>query len=165
MKLECGSAEQTRAVAAALATLLEAGDVILLVGDLGTGKTTFAQGLARGLGVEAPVTSPSFTLVQEYAGRLPVVHVDVYRLQRIQELHDLGFEEFVDGSGVLIVEWGDVVAQVLPADRMVVCMEAGAGDDERFVTIETEGLRWRGRQAELERVVAAQAWPPAGSQT
>ena len=114
MILRTASADETRAVAAALAAHLEAGDVVVLVGDLGAGKTTFAQGIARGLGVEGPVTSPTFTLVQQYAGRLPVAHVDVYRLDRIQELHDLGFEELIDGPGVTIIEWGDTVRQVLP---------------------------------------------------
>jgi len=114
MKFHTASADETRALAARLAPHLQAGDVVVLVGDLGSGKTTFAQGVARGLGVEGPVTSPSFTLVQQYEGRLPVAHVDVYRLDRIQELHDLGFEELVDGAGVTLVEWGDAVAQAMP---------------------------------------------------
>ena len=101
----------------------------MLIGDLGAGKTTFAQGIARGLGVAGPVTSPTFTLVQQYAGRLPVAHVDVYRLDRIQELHDLGFEELVDGPGVTVIEWGDRVRQLLPPDRVVVRIEPADADD------------------------------------
>ena len=102
------------AVAADARPLLEAGDVISLVGDLGAGKTAFAQGVARGLGVEGPVTSPTFTIVQEYQGRLPVAHVDVYRLDTVQDLYDLGFDELVDDGRVTIVEWGDLVAPALP---------------------------------------------------
>jgi len=141
--LYTASAEETRAVAAALAAHLAAGDVVVLIGDLGAGKTTFAQGIARGLGVAGPVTSPTFTLVQQYAGRLPVAHVDVYRLDRIQELHDLGFEELVDGPGVTVIEWGDRVRQLLPPDRVVVRIEPAAADDARVLTFEFEGGRWR----------------------
>jgi tRNA threonylcarbamoyladenosine biosynthesis protein TsaE len=151
MKFHTASADETRALAARLAQHLQAGDVVVLVGDLGSGKTTFAQGVARGLGVEGPVTSPSFTLVQQYEGRLPVAHVDVYRLDRIQELHDLGFEELVDGAGVTLVEWGDAVAQAMPNDRVVVKLEPGAEDDEREVALELLGARWHGADAEIER--------------
>jgi tRNA threonylcarbamoyladenosine biosynthesis protein TsaE len=143
--LRTTSADETRAVAAALAAHLEAGDVVVLVGDLGAGKTTFAQGIARGLGVEGPVTSPTFTLVQQYAGRLPVAHVDVYRLDRIQELHDLGFEELIDGPGVTIIEWGDTVRQVLPPERVVVRIEPADTDDARTLTFAFEGASWRAR--------------------
>ena len=115
MILYTASAEETRWFGRrALAADLEAGDVVVLIGDLGAGKTTFAQGIARGLGVAGSVTSPTFTLVQQYAGRWPVADVDVYRLDRIQELHDLGFEELVDGPGVTVIEWGDRVRQLLP---------------------------------------------------
>ena len=121
----------------------------MLVGDLGAGKTTFAQGLARGLGVAGPVTSPSFTLVQEYAGRVPVAHVDVYRLERIQELHDIGFEELARRRRVTIVEWGDAVLQVLPTDRVVVRMTPGTDDDDRCLTVEAIGPSWRTRREPL----------------
>jgi tRNA threonylcarbamoyladenosine biosynthesis protein TsaE len=157
MKLRTSSAEQTRAVAAAVGTQLQPGDLVVLAGDLGSGKTTFAQGLARGLGVDAPVTSPSFTLVQEYDGRLPVAHVDVYRLDRLQELHDLGFDELVDGRGVTMIEWGDAVAQILPADRLWVRIEAGATDDERLLTVEFVGTTWRARQPAVERALGCAA--------
>jgi tRNA threonylcarbamoyladenosine biosynthesis protein TsaE len=155
VKLRTATAEQTRALGAAIAPLLEPGDVVVLAGDLGAGKTTFAQGLARGLGVEGPVTSPTFTLVQEYQGRLPVAHVDVYRLERFQELHDLGLEELLDGPAVTVVEWGDAVAQILPVDRLVVRIEQTATDDTRTFVFEAEGPRWRARDLAgvLRRVV------------
>jgi tRNA threonylcarbamoyladenosine biosynthesis protein TsaE len=154
LRLRTSSADQTRALAAALGVHLDRGDVVVLVGDLGAGKTTFAQGLARGLGVVGPVTSPSFTLVQEYVGRVPVAHVDVYRLARIQELHDIGFEELVDGGGVTIVEWGDAVLQVLPTDRVVVRLTPGVEDDDRCLTVEAIGPSWRARREPLAHALA-----------
>jgi tRNA threonylcarbamoyladenosine biosynthesis protein TsaE len=156
MKLRTDSPDQTRAVAAALGDLLVAGDLVLLVGDLGAGKTAFVQGLARGLGVEEPVTSPTFTIVQEYGGRLPLTHVDVYRLDRVQDLYDLGLEERSD-RGVTVVEWGDLVEQAVPAEHLVVRIEPGAADTERVLELSCQGTRWRGRQDALERAVSEQA--------
>jgi tRNA threonylcarbamoyladenosine biosynthesis protein TsaE len=152
-ELRTTSASATRHLAAEIGAMLTAGDVVVLVGDLGAGKTTFAQGLAYGLGVDAPVTSPSFTLVQEYAGRVPVAHVDVYRLERVQELHDLGFEELLDGDSVTMIEWGDAVQQVLPPDHVVVRIEAGMDPDERTVTVDAVGPGWQHRRAALERTL------------
>jgi tRNA threonylcarbamoyladenosine biosynthesis protein TsaE len=146
------SPDATRVVAAALGELLVAGDVVLLVGDLGAGKTAFVQGLARGLGVEEPVTSPTFTIVQQYQGRLPLAHVDVYRLDRVQDLYDLGFDELVD-DGVTVVEWGDLVEQVVPADHLVVRIELGAADNERVLELSYRGSRWRERREVLERAL------------
>ena len=142
-----------RELAAALGDLLVAGDLVLLVGDLGAGKTAFVQGLARGLGVEEPVTSPTFTIVQEYGGRLPLTHVDVYRLDRVQDLYDLGLEERGD-RGVTVVEWGDLVEQAVPAEHLVVRIELGAADTERVLELSCHGPRWRGRQDALERAVS-----------
>ena len=158
MKLVTSSPDATRAVAAAIAELLVAGDLILLVGDLGAGKTAFAQGLARGLGVDEPVTSPTFTIVQEYRGRLPLAHVDVYRLDRVQDLHDLGFDEFVD-DGVTVVEWGDLVEQAVPAEHLVVRIEPGVADTERVLDLSLHGSRWLGRRAPLEQALSEQAVP------
>src|SRR6478736_8971937 len=110
-------ADETVAVGAAVGSQLRVGDLVVLTGELGAGKTTFAKGLARALGVTDRVTSPTFTIVQEYDGRVPVAHVDVYRLERIQELHDFGFEELLD-SRVTVVEWGEAIALVLPLDRI-----------------------------------------------
>jgi tRNA threonylcarbamoyladenosine biosynthesis protein TsaE len=156
MRVRCRSAGETRDFAAALGALLERGDVVVLAGELGTGKTTFAQGIAHGLDVREPVTSPSFTIVQEYEGRVPVAHVDVYRLDRFQELYDLGLEELLD-EGVTLVEWGDVVTPVLPASRVVVQLALGDDDDDRIIDVETFGPRWSARLERLEGVVSTYA--------
>jgi tRNA threonylcarbamoyladenosine biosynthesis protein TsaE len=143
------STDETLALAGSVGELLRPGDVVSLAGDLGTGKTVFARGVARALGVAGPVVSPTFTIVREYEGRVPVVHVDVYRLDTFQELHDLGFEEVLRDDAVTIVEWGDVVDGMLPDDRLDVRLAAGAGDDERVIEIEGHGRSWRARAAEL----------------
>ncbi|MDQ1519648.1 MAG: tRNA threonylcarbamoyladenosine biosynthesis protein TsaE [Actinomycetota bacterium] len=155
MKTTTTSADHTRALGAALGAVLRPGDVVLLAGDLGAGKTTFAQGVAAALGIDGPVTSPTFTIVHEYDGRIPLVHVDVYRLETLAELHDLGFEEIVDDARVTLVEWGDMVAQALPTDRLLVRLELVVDDDERFVTFVPHGARWRERMGTLERAVSA----------
>jgi tRNA threonylcarbamoyladenosine biosynthesis protein TsaE len=151
------SPDATRAVAGALATVLVAGDLVLLVGDLGAGKTAFVQGLARGLGVEEQVTSPTFTIVQEYEGRLPLAHVDVYRLDRIQDLYDLGFDELVDDDRVTVVEWGDLVEQVVPAEHLIVRIEPGDADTERVLELSYHGARWRGRRDAVEQALSDRA--------
>lgn len=156
MKLQSASAGETREIAAVLAALLEPGDLVVLSGDLGAGKTTFAQGVARALGVTEPVTSPTFTIVQEYEGHIPVAHVDVYRLDRFQELHDLGFDEFVEDR-VTLVEWGDVVAPALPADRVEVHLMLAARDDDRSLTVTAQGARWVERGARLKDALAGYA--------
>ena len=156
MKTTTTSADQTRALGAALGRCLRPGDVVVLAGDLGAGKTTFAQGVASALGVTDRVTSPTFTIVQHYDGTIPIAHVDVYRLERLGELHDLGFEEVVDDTRVTLVEWGDLVAPVLPTDRLAVRLELGADDDERFVTFVPHGGPWRERIVALERAVQAE---------
>lgn len=141
-----GSADDTERIAGALAPVLRPGDVVVLAGSLGSGKTTFARGIGRALGVTEPVVSPTFTLVREYAGRIPLVHVDVYRLDWVQEFQDLGLEEVIDEHAVTLVEWGDVVAAHLPADRLDVHLESGSGDDDRLITMTLHGRSWSARQ-------------------
>jgi tRNA threonylcarbamoyladenosine biosynthesis protein TsaE len=144
------SADETIRLAGAIAPLLRAGDVIVLAGGLGSGKTTFARGLGRALGIDEPVVSPTFTIVREYEGRLPLVHVDVYRLDRVQELHDIGLEELIEDRAVTLVEWGDVVAAYLPAERLDVRLDPGSGDDDRTITITPRGPSWRAREDGLD---------------
>jgi tRNA threonylcarbamoyladenosine biosynthesis protein TsaE len=158
------SVDGTRALAAELAPLATPGDLILLAGDLGTGKTAFVQGLARGLGVTEQVTSPAFVLARPYSGRMTLLHLDVYRLDHLQELHDLGIAELLDEGGVTVIEWGDVVAPALPADFLEVRLTPGDGDDERHFAFRAVGPRWPTRTAALRRAVAPWAdGSPAGS--
>jgi tRNA threonylcarbamoyladenosine biosynthesis protein TsaE len=151
-------AAETEAVGAAIAPLLRVGDLVVLNGDLGAGKTTFTKGLARGLGVTQRVTSPTFTIVQEYVGRVPIAHVDVYRLERIQELHDFGFEELIE-SAVTIVEWGEAIAPVLPLDRIdvrIVMLDSDLdADDRRVVEVVARGPAWTARRADLTAALDA----------
>ncbi len=131
------SPEATAAAGERLGTRLEPGDVVGLTGALGAGKTCFVQGLVRGLGVTAVATSPTFVLVNEYRGRLPVHHVDLYRTQSLTELLDLGLEELLAGGGVTLVEWADRCEPLLPPRTIRVHIE-GVGDEPRRITI-TEG--------------------------
>src|SRR5437762_5444537 len=133
--IESRSPEQTQAIAARLAETLQPGDVVALTGELGAGKTCFTQGLARGLEVTGRVTSPTFVLVNEYRGRLPVHHVDAYRTGSLTELLDLGLEELFSGDGVTIVEWADKLRPLLPARTIHVHID-GVGDEPRVITIE-----------------------------
>jgi len=144
--------DETRTVGAGLAELLVPGDVISLTGDLGAGKTTFVQGAARGLGVGEPVVSPTFVLVREYRGEVPVYHLDVYRLDRLQEVIDLGFEDLLDPSGVIFVEWGDAIDALLPDEHLRVELRTDDGDARRL-SFSGRGVRWAGRWERLEGVL------------
>ena len=116
------SAEETRIIGACLAPVLLPGDVVSLSGDLGAGKTVFVQGIAAALGYEGRVTSPTFTLVHEYEARYPIVHMDIYRLDSFQEVLDLGFEELVGPNSIVLVEWGEAVAPLLPKRSLDVAL-------------------------------------------
>ena len=128
------SPEETAAAGEALARELGPGDVVALTGALGTGKTCFIQGLARGLGVAAPATSPTFVLVNEYRGRLPVHHVDAYRTASLAELVDVGLLDLMGGDGVTVIEWADRLEPLLPPRAVRVAIE-GLGDEPRRVAI------------------------------
>jgi tRNA threonylcarbamoyladenosine biosynthesis protein TsaE len=152
--LQTKSPDDTRELAAAIAPLVEPRDTLLLAGDLGAGKTAFTQGLARALGVTQQVTSPTFVLMHSYDGVMfPLLHVDVYRVDRLQEVVDLGLEELIDDGAAAVIEWGDVAAPALPPDYLDVTIEFGSGDDDREFVLRPVGGRWAARAAQLERAV------------
>lgn len=124
--------EDTRAFGLELAERLKPGDMVALIGDLGTGKTTLTKYIAEGLGVTDRMTSPTFTIVSEYhTGRLPLYHFDVYRLESSEELFETGAEEYFDAGGVCIIEWADQIAEILPDDTICVFLEYGDKEGER----------------------------------
>jgi tRNA threonylcarbamoyladenosine biosynthesis protein TsaE len=154
LAMKTRSAEETRRLAVALAPTLVPGDVIVLAGDLGAGKTTFVQGLAVGLGIVEKVTSPTFILMKEYlGGRFPLMHMDIYRLGRVQEVIDLGYDEFLDPSYVVAVEWGDMVEPLLPQEHLKVELRHEGGD-ERTVTLTAKGKNWATRMELVRRLMA-----------
>ena len=130
------SVEETEALGASLAQELEPGAVLAFTGDLGAGKTAFVRGLARGLGCPGRVTSPTFTIVNEYeGGRLPLFHFDMYRLASADELFDIGWEDYLDRGGVCAVEWSENVAEALEADCLRVDIRRGEQDNQRIITV------------------------------
>lgn len=130
------SAEETRRAAAALKPRLKPGVVLALHGDLGAGKTCFVQGLADALGCEASVTSPTFTLLHEYAGEIPLYHADLYRLDSESEIQRAGIAEYIEGDGILAIEWAERAESLLPPATIHVRLKAGEHPDEREITIE-----------------------------
>lgn len=151
------SAEATRRLAGAIAQVARSGDVILLIGEMGSGKTVFAQGFGQELGVDEPITSPTFTLVHTYdSGRLELHHADLYRLDLQSEVADLALGELVESDGILLVEWGESAADVLGDHLEVLCERSmDPGDEEsRWLTIRAVGSAWTSRWPRLESALS-----------
>ena len=153
--LRAASLVDTHAIAGAIASLARSGDVVLVAGEMGSGKTAFAQGFGQALGVSEPITSPTFTLVHSYdTGGITLHHADLYRLERLGEVADLALGELAEFDGVVLVEWGDVVAGAF-GDHLLVRLDVVDGDEGgRVVTISALGAAWATRWAALERATA-----------
>ncbi len=138
MILESKSTEDTFQIGMRLGQMAEAGEVYTLSGDLGAGKTVFTQGFAKGLGIEESVNSPTFTILQIYEeGRLPLYHFDVYRIGSVDEMDETGFEEYIMGEGVSLIEWADLIEEILPEKRTRILIEKDLekGFDYRRITV------------------------------
>ena len=153
LHLRASSIADTHAIAACISGLARSGDLIVLAGEMGAGKTAFAQGFGAALGVAEPMTSPTFTLVHSYdLGRITLHHADIYRLTTRNELDDLALNELLEYDGIVLLEWGDVVAQSL-GEHLLVRLEPGAGDDDenvRVLSVSGNGKCWAGRWERLE---------------
>jgi tRNA threonylcarbamoyladenosine biosynthesis protein TsaE len=136
MKYNSNSYEETQKIAADFAKTLKAGDVICMYGDLGAGKTAFVQGLAKGLGIDEPITSPTFTIVNEYSGTLPLYHFDVYRIDDSDEMYEIGYEEYVYGDGVSVIEWPQLIDDILPERRYDIEISKDYDKDENYRIID-----------------------------
>ncbi|MBM6871069.1 tRNA (adenosine(37)-N6)-threonylcarbamoyltransferase complex ATPase subunit type 1 TsaE [Pseudoflavonifractor phocaeensis] len=136
MEYQSNSPEETEAIGARLAAGLSAGTVVAFTGDLGAGKTAFVRGMARGLGIAQRVTSPTFTIVNEYeGGRLPLFHFDMYRLGSADELYDIGWEDYLARGGVCAVEWSENIEEALEENTVRVDLRRGDGEDTRIIRI------------------------------
>lgn len=141
MIIETRSAEETYQLGIEIGRKATKGQVYTLVGDLGVGKTVFTQGLAKGLEIDEPISSPTFTIVQVYdEGRLPFYHFDVYRIGDISEMDEIGFEDYVYGEGVSLIEWANLIEEILPEEHIAITIEKDLeqGFDYRRITIEEE---------------------------
>lgn len=145
-ELLSSSIEDTLAIAGEMAISADKGDIIGLTGDLGAGKTLFAKGFAKALGIEEPVTSPTFTIVCEYlGGRIPLFHFDMYRIEDPDELFETGWEEYLFGEGVCLIEWADIVIDALPDDACMITIErTQGGGQSRSIGISTVS-EWKER--------------------
>ena len=137
--LHIASEKETEQIGEAIGQAAEPGTVVALIGDLGTGKTTLTKSIARGLGVTETVTSPTFNIIREYkTGRIPLYHFDVYRIEEPEEMEEVGFEEYFYGDGICVVEWADIIEELLPEDAVIIRIERGASEEEREYRIESE---------------------------
>lgn len=137
MKFESFSAEETYALGKKLGEEAKPGMIYRMTGDLGVGKTVFTKGFAVGLGVTDTVNSPTFTIVQEYKGRLPFYHFDVYRIEEPEEMEEIGYEDYFFGDGVCMIEWAELIEELLPKDAVKVCIskDLQKGTDYRLITV------------------------------
>jgi tRNA threonylcarbamoyladenosine biosynthesis protein TsaE len=135
------SVEETEKIAFDIGQTLQSGDIICLGGDLGAGKTAFARGLIKALGVEDYITSPTFSIVNEYIGKYHIYHFDVYRIKDVDEILDVGFDEYIYGDGVSIIEWANKIKEILPQVyiKIEIDKDAEKGDNYRKISIEKVG--------------------------
>lgn len=136
------SAEETQKLAEKLCPHLSIGDILSLTGDLGAGKTCFVKGLARGLGIGRIVTSPTFNLIREYLGQLPLYHFDVYRIENPSELFNLGYEEYFYGDGVTVIEWGDKISKLIPPNHLAIDFRYFGDTNQRRLEIIPGNIEW-----------------------
>ncbi|MDR7856858.1 tRNA (adenosine(37)-N6)-threonylcarbamoyltransferase complex ATPase subunit type 1 TsaE [Tissierella sp.] len=151
MEIILNGLEETKEFGIKLGSLLEGGDILCLNGDLGAGKTTLTKSIGLGLGVTDYITSPTFALINEYTGRNPIYHFDVYRLENVEDLYDLGFDEYFYSKGVSIIEWAEKIERFLPKERIVLDIEKGKDIDARVINITGYGNRYIEILKELEK--------------
>lgn len=154
ISLTTHNVDSTRALGAAISKILHERDLIILTGDLGAGKTALAQGIGAGLGVTETMLSPTFTVVREYLGRLPLQHLDLYRLVHVQEVLDLGIDDVLD-SGVTIVEWGEGAIEALGDERLeiTISLVPDRADDDRLFEFQMFGASWTDREDALNSLI------------
>jgi len=158
-QIRTDSAEKTRTIGYKLGKILNKGDIVCISGELGAGKTIFTGGVAHGLGVKGYITSPTFTIVIEYhEGRVPLYHFDVYRIGSPEEMYEIGFEEYLAGDGVVIIEWAELIESILPEQYISVKIERDEKNlqDGRWITFDFKGPRYKGYDEKFEAELQAE---------
>lgn len=149
IKIKTKSPEETEKIGYNIGKALKGSEIICMIGDLGAGKTTMTKSLAAGLDIEDYITSPTFTIVNEYAGRLKLYHFDVYRIGDVEEMYDLGYEEYFYSDGVCIIEWSNLIEEILPKERLIIEINRGQDEDIREITIKPIGKKYEDIVKEL----------------
>lgn len=151
MRFHTDSAGKTAELGMKLGNILQRGDTVCLSGDLGTGKTAFTGGIAKSLGINEYVTSPTFTIINEYEGRIPLYHFDVYRIGDAGEMIETGFDDYIGGDGVAVIEWAELIEDILPVERIDVRIEKdnSSNTDSRLITIRFRGEKTSGYEGRL----------------
>ena len=139
MKVITNNENETYNIGIRIGKQLKAGDILSLNGDLGAGKTYLTKGIAKGLGIEDYITSPTFTILNEYEGRIPLYHFDVYRINDVEEMYEIGFEEYLYGNGVCVIEWGSIVEEILPKDAINIKIK-NLGEFSREIEIKSDRI-------------------------
>ncbi len=142
LKINVDNIKETENLGYKLGKLLAGGEIICMTGDLGAGKTTMTQSIAKGLEVEDYVTSPTFTIINEYEGRCPLYHFDVYRINDVDEMYDLGYEEYFYSDGVSIIEWADIIKEILPGERLNIEINKKDNIENREIIINGNGKKY-----------------------
>ncbi len=151
ISIKTNSFEETVEFGRKLGEVLKPGDVICLSGDLGTGKTALTNGIAKALGIYSYITSPTFTLVNEYQGKYNLYHFDVYRIADPDEMFDIGFDEYINGEGITIIEWGELISEILPSEiiNLTIKKDLSKGLDYREILVDFRGGKYAGYELKM----------------
>lgn len=145
------SHNDTKKIGKAIGELLRSGDIICLTGDLGAGKTAFSSGLALGMGIEEDIVSPTYTIVHEYQAHLPLYHFDVYRIEDVEEMYDLGYEDYFYGNGVTVIEWASLIEKIIPRENLWIDIKIGDSENHRRIYLDPKGARYQNLIEELNK--------------
>lgn len=151
LKIISKSEEQTYKLGEYIGKALQQGDIICLTGDLGAGKTAFTKGIGIGLDIQEFITSPTYTIINEYDGRISLFHFDVYRLEGVEEMYELGYEEYFFGDGAVVIEWADIVKDIIPQERLWITILRGKEENTREIMFDASGERYQKLIKELEQ--------------
>ena len=151
IKLISQSAEETHFLGEKLGSLLQGGNILCLSGDMGAGKTAFTKGIGKGMGIEEYITSPTYTIVNEHEGRIPLYHFDVYRLESVEEMYEIGYEEYFFSKAAVVIEWADIIEEIIPDERLWITLKKSSEDNVREIILDPIGKQYCTIAKELEK--------------